>query len=754
MGNKFLEDIVEEDLREKRTLSKTIGSRIREKLDSFPGRHPVFTSSLLYVCLELIRRRHPHLIPDQAPLAASYCNYLIASTTKEYLLEGRKLRPPERTLYSWFLHNPKLVALLGAITGSLIAYQAESSIIDEIYRVTTNRLPVELRVRIFERTLSGGLIGGVVSEALSKGLNNIRRIKKSIRKIKTNIAERVWNYIFEHPLALSAAATLATFSITYTNPYNRVYPTRTAYGRAVVLRGNFFHDLMEHPAKMAQLGLEASLVGAIVLGSSLIAGSVLHTHSIRELYYRTAKAVTYVCGYQQAGVYYQQKLVSLPNNSEKTIEDIVELGNMHYEAGDKENAFRYYRRALRLFNKKADQLSYADFFRRTVNFDRIRRVFRRKKFDEDEKGSINRMFIDLLNKDPDALDGIKKLVDSNPDDPRVNYLYGKALEVLGYKESARRQKEKAITKIISSGLHLEVLTGNKNRVALFEDEMLREELIVKSATEESLNAEVATTERLRYILRDFDNYDVPIPIAIIKRGNKFYYVMEQASGELLADKIRNRTATPEEFYAVADFMGLIHARLNSYQRKEREYTEIIKERLTQAQVPELVVRRIQRSLYVTLPPLQKVEKICNKDAHPRNWMVDEFGGIVALDLEVDRLIPLTFDTANLLDQYEGLSDGEKYVILTRHVESFREYSAEPADINMDDYKLAYLNSVLIRALEIYGQLKTTKREVVSASLNNAQRAIDRIQMDFELYYTRNRRQYQELYSAIEQLKSI
>ncbi len=749
MANRFLEDIVETDLKERRAL-RTIRTEIRDSLDNVLTRHPILTAAGTYLILDYLRQRLQ--LPESFIQGATYLAYSTVGLIKEYLVEGRKQRPPTGSgFYSWLLHNPKLAALYGAIIGGTIVGNAEAAIVKDIFHVDDFfNLPPIRRMDIVERTISGAVISGTLTEIISRGLKNVSRIKRSIKRIKTRTYERAWNFIFEHPFILPAAATLATFSVMYSSPIVRTYRTETAHGRRFILTGHFLDDIVSHPGKMFYLGIQAAVVGAAALAVNLGAGSLLHTHSIREGYHRAARTF----GRRETRFSHQYALVALPNNTERTIEDLVELGNMHYEEGDKENAYRCYRRAIRLLSKKSDQVSYADIFRKTFGITRLRRRLKRFMHKKDsEENAINLMFINLLNKDQRALDSIKAAVDKDPENPRLIYLYGKALEVLGYKESARAQKQKAIEKILSSAFFFRNLEGSKNTVVLFGDEMLREEVIAKTAdTSHKLLAEMQSTERLRKILEDFDQYDTPVPIALMRYGSEYYYVMEQASGELLTDRIRQGAATLEDFGVIADFMGLIHARLEPEQSLERNYVETIRTRLSSARISRRTIDTICGNLYPVIYTIATIARVYNRDSHPGNWIRDEFGGIVAIDLEGDRVVPLTFDTANLIDHYDYLTDIQKEAIFMKHLKSFERYSGTTRNIDINKYRLAYLNSVVIRALEKYAQVKDLDMDAATGIVTNSQKAIARIATDFQEYYTTNKQAYDKLYEALGGLK--
>lgn len=747
MEPKFLEDIVRE---EERALK--LNSRIRRTVDSLPIRHPILSSTLLYATLELLSQKFPELRDlSQIKLPVSYTYYLAVGIIKEYIVEGRSpIHKNKNSLVSWFLHNPKIAAPILALAGYFIGKHGEAAALQEIYRVDDPLdLPLKERLEVYNHAISGYFLTGVLAESISRGISNLRRIKRSVKKLKTSLKEKACNFLFEHPFALSAAATATTFAYVYLSPSTRVHAVSPSSKR-IILTGNLLEDLVEHPAKITHIGLEAGLVGLLALGTTLAAGSLLHSHSLRETSYRVKRLFHSLKGNTEAEIAYQKALVALPNSREKTIEEIVNLGNTYYEQGHRTEAFKQYRRALRVMTKTSDQLSYADLFRRTYRdtIRKLKRKFSRKK--DPEEDTINKMFVDLLNKDTKALDGIKGLVDENPTDSRLRYVYGKALEIIGYRESAEIQKIKAVQDRLKEGIPLEYLEGTKNKVGLFKDDvLLGDEVVAKSADLEKLKTEKRATEEVREAIKHFDNYDVPIPIGIVRHEGRFFYVMEQASGELLADRIREGKATEEEFYQIAHFMGLIHAKVTEVDG-ERDYRETIRTRLRDSGVPAITTQRIVNSLRPTISSLNSIERVPNRDGHPRNWLLDEFGGIVGLDLEMERLVPLTCDTANLVNQHKTLTEDQQDKILVEHLNSYTEHEDMLGELPLEEYRLAFLNSIIIRGLEIYSQVKDNS-EILSDSLANARDAIKKIERDFPRYYETNQTDYETLHKEIEVL---
>src|SRR3989344_1163307 len=332
-----------------------------------------------------------------------------------------------------------------------------------------------------------------------------------------------------------------------------------------------------------------------------------------------------------------------------------------------------------------------------------------------------------------------------------NYIYGRALEISGNSEEGGKQKRKVIEKLLSSRTEIKEKKGSKNKVMEIDSEIFKTTIISKISDHERLSLEEAATYSLKKILENFDNYDVPVPLGIVEINGVKQYVMEYTSGDLLADRIRENKVGEEEFHTIANFLALIHANLGG-KGIRRDSQKVIHERLKAVGLEDRVVENLSNNLLPIIKTIDNIIEVKNKDAHPRNWIMDEFGSIIALDLENDRLVPLTYDAANLLDQYSNLTNEEKDRVLVSYIRSFKEYTK--AEIDLRGYRLAYLNSIIIRNLEAYNMLREQNREIMFNSIENSQKAIQRIKESYPEYYLDNERSYREINLSLAILKNF
>jgi len=756
VSKKFLEDIIDKEKDNNKGLTQ---GKIRKFLDVVTS-NPVKTTIATYAGLVLVSQATDDTGIDKVvegfPIIA-YSEYLLLGLAKDYFLKEKKFMELKdvNSLYTWFLNNPKAAALLGAGLGGLAAGFSQFKLLEDLYGLDINPIELvpnleqtaqQLRVSnsITNRIEAGVTLGGILTEVISKGLKNLRKIKKN--QSNKPLVERIWDLTFEHPFIIAALTTAYTTYSMYEGTverYQKINPNTK------ILTGDFAQDVMSDPINLAGLLMQSTIAAWLTIGGIIGTGAVLHSTSLKEIYFRARKNIAKLADKKDQAIEYQRKVTELPSSLERKIEDIVELGNMNYERNeDKKTAMSYYAKALRLFTSKSDRETYTSLVSKAFRLDKFGRFLtklRKTKDTEDDK--INRMFIKLLNKDQEALDEIKSLAAEN--DPRFRYLYGKALIAAGYPKSGKFQIQKAVEDKLREG-NTELVDESKNTIVLFKEDLFEEEVIGKCADKKNLEREKEVTEDLAVKISDIEDRYVPFPIAIVERDGRFIYIMERSSGKTLAQKIKEGTASKEDFQNVAEFMGILHAYLPKENKEERKYGERIKYDLERIGLVERA-KEISEALEPAIKSLEGIVRVCNKDGHPRNWMILETGEIIAIDLEADSLIPLTIDTANEVSQYSQPREEIKYEILDEHIKSFRRITG--IKISQEQYQLAFLNSVVIRAFEIYPQVKDKNPEIKTVSLDNARKAIAKMKQDFPEHYEGNKQKYDSLDRNAELLKA-
>lgn len=740
MERRFLEDIAEED-------SKNL-EKYKDEFELLPRKelltiikHPVICAATFYLITRYLGNELTEFLGlgkmgdnERITIAtgAASAIYFGFGSIKDYYIDKISLRLKQgknlaERIYNTILDNPKPV--------SLAVMLADLGIVVYSFHNIPETSPI--KYEFMNAHLFAAIpLTGILTELTIKGLRTTKRIKKSIKKIKTKTYEKAWNFIFEHPVVIGSLA--AAYQVI--EGYNKYYENADPQvKRTIGDQGSSWHVIN------GSVALAAGLLAAYGL---TLTGSALHTHSLRTLNHQIRSLYYRITGNNGKAIAEQEKLASLPDSLERKIEVLIDLGNLHYKRGNEDEAFRHYRRAIRLFDKKDDSTSYLEFFKQTFSINKVTRFLKRQK-----ENNIYSSLIDLLNKDVQAIETLKNFVENNKEDYRLRYIYGKALTILGFRTSGRKQKLIASYKCLQQGVNIKTSKESKRRVFLFDDKFLGEEVLAtENDYKEPLDKELEIAEQVVDFSREFENYYSAIPIGIIKVEDKYWYVLEKAEGELLKERVRKNKASLEDFLQVADFMALFHARMDvDLAEPERDYIAVIKERLEKLGIERQVVKEIEYGMHPITENVDRVRKVFKKDAHFGNWIILDYGGILMLDTESGQLAPITLDTASLTSYHRTLNKEEQEKVLEQHRKSFMKYSKE--HIDEEGYKLAYLSSVILKAFEVYSRPHLDLR-IKSDTLANASESITKIKEDFNENYRRNFKNYESLDGAITHLSSL
>ena len=442
----------------------------------------------------------------------------------------------------------------------------------------------------------------------------------------------------------------------------------------------------------------------------------------------------------------KKRLIGLSENVGDEIERTLSLGDSYY-GHDKRSAYQCYRKAFNIFEENIQDL-------RTKNklsfFGNIKSIYLKCKSIINKKIKEEKDIINLA-----LLDGI----DSSCKDPfyhnfptadsfSFSYLVGRLYSMYGNKDISRKKKLEAAKKALESS-SVNKITGNKNSVFTIEDPLLGSEIIYKSQSSDGLAKEISMAEQIGSIISLRNDCSTVNPIGSIEFNNETYYVMEQASGNTLEQRIKLNDVSVNDFYMIADILGLLHARVKG-DFVERDISKSIRERISRL-YPSSFVDPLMYSLEPALNSLEGIIRVYNKDAHSRNFKLDEMNRVIILDTEGERKSPIVFDDTNLLDQHLFLDYGQKREIIKKHWDSFNEHS-DVKIIDYDRYELAYLNSSILRALEIYEQaVRINNNEIKDATMSNAIISLKIIEERFVEYYKKYEPNYNILSESLSHL---
>ena len=641
--------------------------------------------------------------------ALSCLSYFILSTINDYKI-NKKFNPVENELIKvkenklsnfvdFTINNPNLV---GGIAFGITSYAGF-----ELFK-NLKVPPADFKELYFTYFLSLTPILATSTSLLVRNYEKIKKIKSNIKKIKTNTAEKIWNFAFEHPILVSSIYPLYKLNEFLEN-----------HSYKLNNKNNPFNSTTQY------LLTPGTVTASMILLSSLTLtylGGIFHGSSIRYWKNKLSKVYNKVLKNNDKIIEKQKNLLILPGSIENKIESLIELGNLYYE-NDKRKAFDNYKKALKLFNKKSSEISFIDNFKKSIWYER--------KINSNNTGNI---LLSLLNEDKKEIKNLElKITRENYE---LKYLYGKALEIAGDEIEGNNLKLEAVLDGIETN-KIKKYEESKNIIIKFNDEILNEQVILKKNTRENLENELIFTKAIKEVIRNEEKYYVANPIGIINIDKSNFYVAEYADGKELYELINK-----ELLSKAVDFMGLVHAKIN-YKGENRNYIKIIKDKLNSVNIKEEIIDSICNNLYPCIESFDILPKVCNLDAHPKNWIIDE-DDIIMIDKENPRPVPPTFDTSNLLDFKEGLSLKEKYEIVNRHRLAIRNYGG--SWIKKDFFNLAYLNSTIERALEFRGSINYSF--VWDIMLKNSLIAIEEINKNFPNYYNKYKEQYNNLEKSI------
>lgn len=455
-----------------------------------------------------------------------------------------------------------------------------------------------------------------------------------------------------------------------------------------------------------------------------------------------------------------KKLVGLSNNPVEEALRIIELGNLYDKYDDNLNAGYCYNRAVRILEraptdwKVPSHAENINFFKH--NYYALK-VFLSERF---KIGSlrdydyINYITSEMLLNNRHGITSTRDFIRNLQGNIRRKYILARIYAALINPDERLEDALNILSQIIETDVEIESISAGKSEVIVFTDSFFGREVVAKLGKLDELKREMQTTQEVIYSVRDLDNVIVPLPIGITKKGNIYYYFIERELGDSLDERINSGNVSLDDFYNIADTLGAIHARVSTENREERDVSRNIEKRLLQFGFYHRLVGDVVSCLSNLLGSLEGIVRVYNKDAHPRNWKFGENGDVIVIDNEYGRLIPITFDDASLLDQHNALNYEDRLKVAKRHWAGFNSYSRKEIIQDEEMYELAYLNSVIIRAFEIYKQAAEIGRhDIKHSSIANARSAIRTVRDKFCSYYFDHFEDYSKLDKALGDLQS-
>ncbi len=510
------------------------------------------------------------------------------------------------------------------------------------------------------------------------------------------------------------------------------------------------------------------------LGVALV-GSVMHSGSGPRLWRKYAEKPYYALREKWASgaqkqlflrkaVGVQEKIVGDAVSLEERVGSVVQLGAILEKMGEREKALQQYKRAVRLSGRKVGKLGVHEVMRDVMGLEALFHGLQMPIKDPDDESELVRMgFMGILSRN--EKEGVrlwKKVHEEHPDNRTYRFLYAKGLELTGETFAAAREKYLLAKELIEEkGMVLRAVRS-KQKTILFTDKALGSQFISKENDLQSLRAERKMSAYVGSFLGDADEAYVPLPVGIIRNNNAFQYVMEFEQGKDLYEKIREGSATFDDFSRVMDVAARVHVKVDSKRVREKEWVHqrVVGERLQQNGLEASFVHDVMWALGPSVRDMQDVPLVYNKDCNPENFRFDDWGGLCVLDCEKGRMTPVALEWANLFDYAKAkggrdvLSGDEKDALLHAYIRRFQKTARDKVMSDFKVVKRAYLNAVPLRALTLYASLRDRKRnDVVFSLLENSMSAIDQLRNEFPLYAQGHAAEYKVLEMRLEDLRA-
>ena len=206
--------------------------------------------------------------------------------------------------------------------------------------------------------------------------------------------------------------------------------------------------------------------------------------------------------------------------------------------------------------------------------------------------------------------------------------------------------------------------------------------------------------------RGLRGFRLPEPLAIIPQPpDSAVYVMRRARGHHLGRSVirakRESTAPPlNDFERAINFLSAYHAwGLIGRIPGSIPLTKFIEINLRESSglLPGIIPQTtIDLALQVGSCP-----QVLKKDAHPENWLIDDYGNICMIDFESSRKLPVIFEVVQLLDDYPLLDATEEGFVkrmefCKTYMDRLEELSHAKLQLSRDAVPVVYAMFLILR----------------------------------------------------------
>src|SRR3989344_3765411 len=368
----------------------------------------------------------------------------------------------------------------------------------------------------------------------------------------------------------------------------------------------------------------------------------------------------------------------------------------------------------------------------------------------------------------DGITGIKKLVDENPGNVRLNLEYAIFLDYLiGTKTKIKvewldkrlDQWNKCVQLVMNDpSTKIEPLGESQNEVRKIEDEFVLKNNINRDGLEKERSLAIRVNEILRVNWNNISShmfFDVVEPrfLSDDPISGKHVYVMRFDSGKTLMDLIEDGSEITGIFDGMVEYTALLHATMPNTGKKldvkAKTEDRLIK---LQDELPDRVRKLFGENFGPFYETVDRFEQVWNSDGHPEQWMIDD-NRITRLDTEDRGLVPYPMDLVNLGEyvRNENLRS-LRGRMLTEYPKHFAKFTGRKLD---GDLELGYLSSVGPRLISMFSALSSGNRprmrERRRGLILNSIDSIGELKEKYPEVYRKNQKSFDEVQQGFSEM---
>lgn len=287
--------------------------------------------------------------------------------------------------------------------------------------------------------------------------------------------------------------------------------------------------------------------------------------------------------------------------------------------------------------------------------------------------------------------------------------------------------------------------------------------LMKKGKSKYLEKEIENTKKLNQELenefgKDRKFYTID-PLAIISRSGESsedegekYYFMSRISGKTLEKLIDRKDSRFSNILEdVVRYLGFIHGRMPKGEAGF-EYESFIEKKLGQLGIDPDVIKNISENYSPIRDDLKSGLFVFNKDAHTRNWLINEGDmpeeySVYAIDLEGKKdSVPAEIDLASLLE-YANITSEEKKRFFQIYKESLSKYMSIDSFSGEICSERRYLNASFSKAISMAPWPTITWERKIKI-LRNARENLEKIKEVDADYYQKFSANYDNLLDGL------